>query len=82
MPRHNHVGEGEQALKDIIGNDRAGEVAEKQISFLLVNIKGEAAELAAFQGLDRRFVSIRPPRLVLTSKAPRLARDSVSALTM
>ena len=55
MAGNDDVGERQQALEHVIGNDGARQVAEKQIGLLLVNIQRQAPQLAAFQGFDDCF---------------------------
>ena len=54
MAGNDDIRERQQALEHVIGNDGARQVAEEQISLLLVNIQRQAAQLAAFQGFDNR----------------------------
>ena len=48
------VGEGEQALEDVVLDDLVGEVLEEQVGLLLVDVDGEVADPAGLQPLDRR----------------------------
>ena len=82
MPCDNHIGEGKKALEHVVGKDRARQIAEKQIGFLLIDIEAIPPSCTLLSASVAASVSIRPPRLVLISKAPRLVLASVSLLIM
>ena len=46
------VGEGEEAGEFVVVEDLAGEVLEEDAFFFLINVEGDAADLAAFEGVD------------------------------
>ena len=43
-----HVGQGQQARKDIVVHDAVGEILEKEVAFFLVDIDGHEADLCPF----------------------------------
>jgi hypothetical protein len=48
------IGEGEEPGEDVVREDVGGVVGEKKSRFLLIDIDGESADLAAFEALDDR----------------------------
>ena len=55
MSGDNDVRKCKEALEHVISNDFARQITEEDICLLLIDVDGQAAELTALEGLDRRF---------------------------
>ena len=78
MAGDEHVGEGEQAGEHVVLDDLVGQVLEEEIRLLLVDVEGEAADLAGFEAGDDRLGIDSAPRLVLMSITPACMRASAA----